>query len=284
MLNGICPACYRLVDRFCSFCGTVIPPAPEDMVPIPAGTFVMGMTPEQRGVLAAAPDRPGKDELTFPHEEPQEVTLVRPCYIDRHPVTVGAFAQFLRTLSPSGARALGIDQTRDPEPDGLDLPATGLTWVAASAYARWRGKRLPTEAEWEAAAGWDVESVTRHIFPWGDDPDTDKPKCNTSGTLQSVYTHDVDGESPLRCCDMVGNASEWCADPFAPHYHFRSYPELDVGPIPPGSGEKRTIRGASCKVGVGSCRVAWREGSDPWARSSLIGFRCVMDVDGTDEP
>lgn len=281
MPDRICPNCWRLIDHFCGFCGLVIPKLPDNMVPIPAGSFTMGTTDEQRSVLAMLF---GKDvqQLQLEHEMPQEIILPRACYINRYPVTVSQFAQFVATLSPSQLQGLGIDKLKPPTTDEMDLPATGMTWAAAVRYAHWCGKRLPTEAEWEAAAGWDPRAGVKRIFPWGNEVDPDSPKCNLEGNVQTVLTYDIDdARSPLGCCDIVGNVSEWCADPFSPKYHFSPYEKLDINPLQPVSDKPRTIRGGSCQAGIEQCRVAWRDWSEPWSHSPLIGFRCVMDVRGT---
>lgn len=244
MPDRICPNCRRLIDGFCSFCGLVVPAPPNSMVPIPEGPFTMGTTEEHYSILAMFL---GKDaeQLQLGNEKPQAVIVPRPYYIDCYPVTVSQFTPFVTTLSPSQAKELGLEKLKQPTPDKMDLPATGVTWAAAVRYAHWCGKRLPTEAEWEAAAGWDPRSGVKRIFPWGNEVDPDMPRCNVSRDLQSVFTHDLDdARSPLGCCDMVGNASEWCADPFSSEYRFRSYEEMGIDPFRLISDEPRSIRGS----------------------------------------
>lgn len=277
MPKSICPHCFRIIEKYCSYCGKVVPTHPDGMVPLPSGGLIIGTTTEHRSVLEMMRGTDG-DELSFENEKPLRVILRRPCYIDRYPVTVTRFANFLSSLSPVERRALGLELEIDLDSLDPDLPATGVPWHAAVRYAASYKKRLPTEAEWEAAAGWDPESHKKRIFPWGDDFDIGDPKCNREGKIQGVRTFEIVGSSPIGCCDMVGNVHEWLADPFEEKYRFRTYEELGISPHDKASSVPRTIRGGSCKSGIDECRVSWRSWSEPWNRGSLIGFRCVMDV------
>ena len=280
-MHSICTDCGRLGADYCGFCGRVVSPHPSNMVAVPAGRFVLGTTLEQRSVLALLMQ---KDEAAGSHsdrERPQEVTLGRSFYIDKYPVRVGEYRKFLLELTPLERKAIGVDELKEPTEDEGDLPATGMTWEAAVAYALARGKRLPTEAEWEAAAGWDPETGTKRIFPWGDDVESGQALCSMDGTLQPVFTYDTArSRSALGCCDMVGNASEWTADPFLEQYQCLPYGALDVSAGKLERQQKRSIRGGSCRGTLEECRVAWREGIDGRTRSALIGFRCAMDVKG----
>jgi formylglycine-generating enzyme required for sulfatase activity len=246
------------------------------MIAIPAGRYVMGTDREQLRPLAQVLGNNG--ELHCRNEERrQRFLLARPCYMDRHPVTVAQFAEFLQTLSPSQRRELKLGQVTAFAPEDAELPATGMSWHAAAAYARWRGKRLPTELEWEVGAGWDPASGAMRLFPWGGRFDPQHPRCNLSGRLCSVHDFDAQGPSPLGACDLVGNASEWCADDFRPRYEY--HPAEAAGDSAAGTGDgQKAIRGGSCAAGITDCRVACRAGNHADSPSSLIGFRCVMDV------
>jgi formylglycine-generating enzyme required for sulfatase activity len=242
---GICPKCTRLVDGYCHYCGMVAPTPPSGMIAIPAGRFLL----EARSDPAV---------------------LAWPCYMDRHPVTVAQFGEFLNTLSPSQLRELKIKELGGFAATEASFPATGITWRAAAAYAQWRGKRLPTELEWAIAAGWDPVAGVMRVFPWGSEFDAQHPRCNVSGRLCSVGDFDAEGVSPLGCCDMVGNASEWCAEDSQPIGDGKTTARTNDG--------KRSIRGGSCVAGPAECRVAWRAGNHAEDASPLIGFRCVLAV------
>jgi formylglycine-generating enzyme required for sulfatase activity len=119
-------------------------------------------------------------------------------YIDRYPVTNTQFQQF--------------DSSHVFLPGRDHHPASRwVSWYKARAYARWAGKRLPTEAEWEKAA----RGVDGRLFPWGNpfDPNccNTKESCNLGFTPVNRYPQ---GQSPYGCYDMAGNALEWTADWF----------------------------------------------------------------------
>ena len=157
--------------------------------------------------------------------------------IDSHEVTNSAFQQFVEagkyhdvslwpeTLIVEGqpvpwARAMArfVDRTGLPGPrtwsDGRypegkgDHPVVGVSWYEATAYAKWKGKQLPSFEEWRRAAVNGEESG----FPWGSDVKTAELRANFSllGTT-SVEAH-PGGLSPFGCADMAGNAREWLRD------------------------------------------------------------------------
>ena len=221
---SICDLCSRLVRHFCVHCGVTPSPQPAGMIPIPAGTFMLGSSREERAVLTLRLKNqlPGN---AFESERLQPVVRSRSVYMDQYPVTVRQFAEFAKNLSVSQRNALRIG---DPSAlaDDRDLPATGVTWAAASKYAESQGKRLPTEAEWEIAAGWNPEKNLKQFFPWGNDLDIDRQRCAIAGHLEPVTSYELMSKSPLGCCDMVGNAAEWCADAYQGTYRFREHHDI----------------------------------------------------------
>jgi formylglycine-generating enzyme required for sulfatase activity len=271
--SSVCRHCERIATDFCVFCGEPVAAPPADMVPIPAGRFAIGSPPAERAVLRKLLDGKLPDNA-FATERPQWVTLSRPCFIDRRPVTVAEFARFVDKLPAREQKRLRI------EPPALTAenarhPVTRVSWAAACAYAAARGKRLPTEAEWEVAAGWAFAQNAKQIFPWGDSADAKHPKCAMRGAIEPVDRHES-VVSPAGCVDMVGNAAEWCADPYRDDYCFREYDEsalqLAVEDLP------RTIRGGACTCTLAQCRASWRQPAPSWAPTLLVGFRCVQAV------
>jgi iron(II)-dependent oxidoreductase len=153
-----------------------------EMVPVPGGPFVMGTDDRARAL---------------DNERDAHKVHVPGFLMDRTPVTNAAFLEFVESggyekrelWDPAGWECIKQERISapkhwyQPEPHswwtarfGFDepldpaLPVVHVSWYEADAYARWAGKRLPTEAEWEKAASWDPTSGTRRLFPWGDEP------------------------------------------------------------------------------------------------------------------
>lgn len=213
------------------------------------------------------------------------------------PVALGNAGQWWRWVA-------GADW-RHPEGPGSNIagkdnwPVVHVSWDDARAYARWAGKRLPTEAEWEWAARGGQQNA---IYPWGNEPvDAGKPKANswqgefpTDNTLRDGFygTAPVQSFAPngYGLYDMAGNVWEWCADWYRPdYYHTSNYPEGIGNPQGPASSydpdeptvPKRVQRGGSFLCHDSYCssyRVAARMKASPDTGLSHAGFRCVRDV------
>lgn len=168
-----------------------------------------------------------------------------------------------------------------------DHPVVHVTWADAAAYARWAGKRLPTEAEWERAAR---GGLGKARYPWGDELTPDGAHhCNiwqgkfpVTNTCEDGYlgTAPVESFPPngLGLYNMVGNVWEWCADWFSPTYYQES-PRTD--PKGPRDGIARVIRGGSYLCHASYCnryRVGARSHNTPDSSTGHMGFRCAMDA------
>jgi len=188
-----------------------------------------------------------------------------------------------------------------------DHPVVQVSYVDALAYAKWIGKRLPTEAEWEFAARGGLEQAT---YAWGDDfePagkkmlnfwDTRKrpfpvvsPKAGGATGTSPVETFPANGYGLY---DMTGNAWQWVADWYrADYFKMLSYSKLVDNPVGPAdswdpedrgvpvSAPKRVTRGGSFLCNVDYClsyRPSARRGTDPYNPMSHIGFRLVMSAE-----
>lgn len=270
----------------------VAPPAgvvvPEGMVYIPGGVTTIGSA-------AGAPD-----------ERPTFEARVRPFFLDVHPVTVAEFRRFVnatgyRTEAERFGSAGVYDAATDtwrlvagatwhhprgpeapPAPD--DHPVTQVSWHDATAYARWAGKRLPTEVEWEHAARGARNS--REPYAWGNALVVNgQHMANTwQGTFPGrntgddgyLYTSPVGayGTTSLGLTDMGGNVWEWVEDWYRP-YAARGTP------FTPTARSEKVQRGGSFLCHKSYChgyRVSARSHSTPETSLFHVGFRCAKDV------
>ena len=240
-------------------------------------------------------------------EQPTFWIAIKPFRIDTHPVTVAEFRQF---VAASGYRTeaerfgdAGVfnEQTRQwtlvkganwQYPRGPDQPkapdnhpVTQVSWNDAQAYARWAGKRLPTELEWEHAAR--NGRNDRAIYPFGNElVVNNRPMANTWNGKFPEYNQNTDGflhtspvghfgKTPLGLTDMSGNVWQWCDN-----WRF-NYGDLKAGQSLPTSGQEKAMRGGSFLCEPGWChgyRVSGRSFSSPETALMHVGFRCVKDV------
>jgi formylglycine-generating enzyme required for sulfatase activity len=248
-------------------------------------------------------------------ERPQRVVRLETFAIDRYEVTNAQYRRFLEAVKQSGdaawahaAQPKDKDHTprywkefnpllRDPayaklaqfnaETFTYDAkPVVGVDWFDAYAYAKWAGKRLPTEAEWELAA----RGTDARRWPWGND--WSWGLCNIVGEKLGadvrakgkekdgyIYPAPVgsfpQGRSPFGCDDMAGNAAEWVADWYAANA-YRS--ESATNPAGPQTGAERVVRGGSSQNFPSYTRCAVRAHREPEFRTFTLGFRCAKDL------
>ena len=234
-------------------------------------------------------------------ERPTFVARVNPFFMDVHPVTVGEFRHFVdATGYRSDAEEFGGGGVYDAATDRWsivqgavwhhplgpggaaapdDHPVTQVSWFDANAYARWMGKRLPTEIEWEHAArgGRDL----RQSYAWGDSLLTGgQHHANTWQGRETedgyLYTSPVGafGQSPLGIADMGGNVWEWTDD------WYRSYAEEDNAFMPDETSQK-SQRGGSFLCTEEFChgyRVSARSAATRETSLFHSGFRLVQDL------
>ncbi|MBA2564715.1 MAG: L-histidine N(alpha)-methyltransferase [Gemmatimonadetes bacterium] len=160
----------------------------------------------------------------------------------------------------------------------LDRPVMHVAWYEADAFARWAGKRLPTEAEWEKAASWDVVSHAKRTYPWGDEP-SDDVRANLGQRLFGpaeigAYPR---GRSPYGCLQMVGDVWEWTTSDFLPYPGFRAFPYREYSETFFGA-EHKVLRGGSWATSPLLARCTFRNWDLPVRRQIFAGFRCAADV------
>jgi len=249
-----------------------------EQVWVPAGTFQMGTAEASIPALKALnPPKFIVGELAS--EQPQhEVRLTAGYWIDKYEVTNEAFNAFVRDngyrdkshWSDAGWEWLG-NQSLDQLPKSClgNLPRNPIacvTWFEAEAYARWRGGRLPTEAEWEFAA----RGPDSLAYPWGNEFDSSRTNVVDSRGLQPVGSYPR-GISWVGAHDMAGNVMEWVQDWLA------SYSDSTMeNPTGPASGKVKVEKGGWWGSPFLAARSAYRHFEDPPDyEDHHIGFRVV---------
>ena len=237
---------------------------PKGMVLVPAGEFTMGTDDPN------APD----------DQRPARKVNVDAFYIDKHEVTNAQFQEFI--LADSYNKREYWTKTgwnfiqkkrfyynyptkktyRIDKPLGFggnsvstapDHPVIGVSWYEAAAYAKWAGKRLPTETEWEKAA----RGTDARIYPWGNKFDFSKLKYFPHQEKLSPVGSFPEEASPYGVLDMAGSVAEWCAD---------------------SDKKKKIVRGGGWNAIRLQLRCVHREAQLPTYRYYNLGFRCVKDV------
>ncbi len=280
----------------------------KGMERLTGGTFLMGSD--------------SKHVFPADGEGPVRAVTLDPFWIDRFTVTNEAFAAFadatgyvteaerigwsfvFRPDGPDMADPrrlygaewwMAVDGAcwRSPEGPGSSLtgrehhPVVQVSWNDAEAYAKWAGKRLPTEAEWEYAARGGLQ---QKLYPWGDElTPGNQHLCNLwqgefpfHNTAEDGYisTAPVDAFPPngYGLYGMTGNTWEWAADWFHPTHHLAA---TRHNPLGPAQGSARVLRGGSYLCHHTYCtryRVSARTSNTPDSATTHIGFRCVRDI------
>jgi iron(II)-dependent oxidoreductase len=156
-------------------------------------------------------------------------------------------------------------------------PVCHVCWHEAEAYCRWAGGRLPTEAEWEAAASWDPASGNKRLYPWGDEPPTsldaniDQLAFETAPV--GAYPRNV---SPIGCYGMIGDVWEWTSTDFAAYPGYRTFPYPEYSEVFFGPDYK-VLRGGSWATRPGAIRNTFRNWDYPIRRQIFSGFRMARD-------
>ena len=238
---------------------TQLPWEPE-MIPIPAGEFLMGSDPS-------------RDEHAENNEQPQDTLYLPDYYIANTPVTNAQYAAFVHATRHD----LPKHWRHGKPPRGEeDHPVAFVTWYDAVAYCRWLSKvtdkayRLPSEAEWEKAA----RGTDGRIYPWGNQP-PHVGKCNFGmnvGSTTPVGRYSPRGDSPYGCADMAGNVWEWTRSLYRYYLYDPGDGRENLGA---GRDVARVLRGGNFGCEGWVVRCAYRCWIDPIYGDKSDGFRVV---------
>ena len=180
-------------------------------------------------------------------------------FMDAYEVTVGQFKTFLKSSGYKPDPAIDWVGVHEYSPTDKH-PINHVTWHDATAYAKWAGKRLPTEKEWEWAARGGLKNKE---YPWGDDRDLARDYANCSGTggddRWEYAAAPVGSFKPngYGLYDMAGNAYEWCQDWYD------------------SDQDTKVLQGGSWGYTIGFLKVDFRNYFAPKDRLRSHGFRCV---------
>lgn len=239
----------------------------------------------------------------YDNERPRHPRRLDPFWIDVTPVTGGAYLRFIedggyrrRELwsdagwawkeesaaeAPQFWRREGgawtvrrMDRVRPLDPH---VPVCHVCYHEAEAYARWAGKRLPTEFEWEAAASWDPATGRNRLYPWGDEPPTplhaNLDQLAFEPAPVGAYPRN---RSPIGCYGMIGDIWEWTSSDFRGYPGYESFPYREYSEVFFGRAYK-VLRGGSWATRPGAVRNTFRNWDYPIRRQIFSGFRCVRD-------
>ena len=284
-------ATLQLRDGAYPFADEPLPPRSPQMEPevfVEGGSFVMGTDDEP---------------WAYDNERCAHELELPPFWIDTVPVTNAAYLRFVEAGGYSEPRhwseegwawrtEAGLEHPefwqrdrsgwtrvrfgrREPLP-GAE-PVQHVCWFEADAYARWAGKRLPTEAEWEKAATWDPAGEKRR-YPWGDEEPADEHASLGQRRFGPAPAGSFpEGASACGCRQLLGDVWEWTSSEFNPYPGFQAFPYREYSEVFFGS-EYRVLRGGSWATHPVVARPTFRNWDYPIRRHIFAGFRCARDA------
>ena len=215
-------------------------------------------------------------------EMPCHKVVINSFALDIHPVTNEQFVRFLEYVGGEKDNQYNdLIRFKDSrisrsagklsiEPGYAHHPVVGVTWYGAFAYAKWVGKRLPTEAEWEVAAQGGLE---HNLYPTGNNVEKNQANFFSSDTTK-VMSYNA---NHYGIYDMAGNVYEWCHDWYGYNYYETTQHEPH-NPQGPHQGVYRVLKGGCWKSLKEDLRSAHRHRNNPGTVNSTYGFRCAADV------
>ncbi len=238
----------------------------SEMVLIPAGEFYMGLDKQD---LKWIIEKVGGAKRFHKNELPRRKENIPAFYIDKYEVTN---AQYKKFVDATKHRAPLNWKNGTYLPGKANHPVSDVSWRDADAYAKWAGKRLPTEKEWEKAAR-GPESEGGLLFPWGDSFDWNKANTNRKGPGEkTVVGKYAAGKSYYGTYDQCGNVWEWTADVY------EDYPGNKYEDEFYGMDEPRVARGGAYTEQPYESLTTCRFKRSPKSIEENIGFRCAKDA------
>ncbi|MFC1411418.1 ergothioneine biosynthesis protein EgtB [Streptacidiphilus sp. N1-12] len=274
------------------------PPAPDEAallpseVLVPAGPFTMGTD---------------TDAWALDNERPAHTVRVADFWLDTAPVSNAAYQQFIddggyqepEWWAPEGWAHRQREQLEAPlfwirdqdrpggwlrrrfgrtEPLPPDQPVVHVCWYEADAYARWAGRRLPTEAEWEKAARHDPDTGRSLRHPWGDqDPGPEHANLAQRHLEPAPVGSYPDGTAPCGARQLLGDVWEWTSSDFDGYPGFTAFPYAEYSEVFFG-GDYKVLRGGSFGTDPVACRSTFRNWDYPIRRQIFAGFRTARDA------
>jgi ergothioneine biosynthesis protein EgtB len=243
--------------------------------------------------------------FAFDNEKPAHQVFIQDFAIDKAPVSNGDFLEFIndggyqnfRWWFSEGWEAVNREHWRAPlywelhddewmirDFSGLhpatnkkDEPVCHVSYFEASAFAKWAGKRLPTEAEWEHAACYDPARKVKQAFPWGDTA----PNSGNTNFFENSYWSTAPigafpaGANAYGCQQMIGDVWEWTTSDYVPYPGFKS--EFDEYNDKWFVNQK-VLRGGSFATPQVHIRATYRNFFHAHERWMTSGFRCAKDL------
>lgn len=265
---------------------------PAAWAPAPTTGPLMVDVPSAHAELGA------RSGFAYDNERPVYTAAVPGFRIDRTPVTIGAYREFIADggyADPRHWSAEGwawreeeqverplfwhadgsirrFDRFEEPHPD---QPVMNVSFWEAEAFAAWRGARLPTEIEWETAARHDATTGMSRLQPWGAAP-VDRPRANVDGAALGPLPPAPESAAPCGALGLIGDVWEWTSSPLQGYPGFRAFPYPEYSEVF-FDGPYRVLRGGSWATSGGVARSTFRNWDFPQRRQIFSGFRCAAD-------
>jgi iron(II)-dependent oxidoreductase len=235
------------------------------------------------------------------NERPAHLVDVPAFFLDRAPVTNARYQEFIdaggyddrRWWSASGwahRKQAGLTAPMHWHGDGTytrfgarvpivaDEPVVHVCWYEAEAFATWAGKRLPTEAEWEKAARYDLATGRSRRYPWGDeDPASAHANLGQRHLAPAPVGAYPAGASPHGVQQLIGDVWEWTSSDLHGYPGFAAFPYREYSEVFFGN-EYKVLRGGSFGTDATACRGTFRNWDYPIRRQIFSGFRCARDA------